>query len=74
VPAPAAAGSAFDLGCAVHSSGFCFFILWEVFAFAVAFAFRQAAIFSLAAASALMPVSVPPAEPGASLCEPLEAA
>jgi hypothetical protein len=46
VLAPAAAGSVFELGVAVHSSGFCFFILWKVFAFVFVFvlAFRQAAI------------------------------
>ena len=57
--APAAAGSAFKLGSVVHGSGFCFFILWKVFAVAVAFvfAFRQAAIFCLAAASALIPMA-----------------
>jgi hypothetical protein len=51
VLAPAAAGSVLyhptdedlsvgtlvELGCAVHWSGLCFFILWKVFAFAFAF-------------------------------------
>ena len=54
--APAAAGSVLEFGGVVHSSGcFCFFILWKVFAFAVAF--RQAAIRCLAAASALIPMA-----------------
>ena len=43
--APPAAGSVLELGDGVHESGFCFFILWKVFAFAFAFvlASRQAA-------------------------------
>jgi hypothetical protein len=38
-------GTLVELGNAVHSSGFCLFILWKVFAFAFAFvlASRQAA-------------------------------
>jgi hypothetical protein len=45
VLAPAAAGSAFELGGVVHASNrFCFFILGKVFAFVLAFAFCQAAI------------------------------
>jgi len=59
VLAPAAAGSVLELGDAVHWSGFCFFILWKVFAFAFAFAFvlRQAAMRCLAAVSALIPIA-----------------
>ena len=54
--ARAAAGSVLELGGIVHSLGcFCFFILWKVFAFA--FAFRQAAIGGLAAASPLIPMA-----------------
>ena len=57
--APAAAGSAFELGDAVHWSGFCFFIPGKVFvfAFALVVAFRQATIGCLAAASALIPIA-----------------
>ena len=59
--APAAAGSVFELGTSFHSSGSCFFILWKVLAFAFAFAFvlalRQAAIFCMAADSALIPMA-----------------
>ena len=58
--APAAAGSAFELGCVVHTlRRFCFFILWKVFAFAFVVASRQAAICCLAAtaASALVPMN-----------------
>jgi hypothetical protein len=42
VLAPAAAGLILELGDAVHGSGFCFFILWKVFAFVLGL--RQAAI------------------------------
>jgi hypothetical protein len=56
VRAGAAAGSVLELGGIVHSLGcFCFFILWKGFAFA--FAFRQAVIGGLAAASALIPIA-----------------
>ena len=55
--APAAAGAVLELGDAVHWSGFCFFILWKVFAFAFVFALRQAAIRSLLAASVLIPIA-----------------
>jgi hypothetical protein len=41
VLAPAAAGAVLELGVAVHWSGFCFFILWKVFAFAFVLAFRS---------------------------------
>ena len=52
----AAAGSALEFGSAVHGlRRLCFFIPWKVFAFA--FASRQAAIRSLAAVSALIPMA-----------------
>jgi len=71
VLAPAAAGSVLhhptdeglsvgtpvELDDAVHWSGFCFFILWKVFAFAFVLALRQAAIRNLPAASALTPMA-----------------
>jgi len=59
VLAPAAAGAAFELGDAVHWSGFCSFILGKVFAFAFVFAFAlcQAAIFCMTADSALIPMA-----------------
>jgi len=60
VLAPAAAGSAFELDGVVHLCFcLCLFIFWKVFAFAfaVVFAFSQAAIFCLAAASALTPIA-----------------
>jgi hypothetical protein len=56
VRAQAAAGSVLEFGGSVHSLGcFCFFILWKVFAFAVAF--RQTAIGGLTAVSALIPIA-----------------
>ena len=57
--APAAAGPVLELDDAVHWSGFCFFILWKVFAlaFVLALALRQAAIRSLLSASALIPIA-----------------
>ncbi len=57
--APSAAGSVLELEITVHASVFCFFILWKVFAFAFVFvlALRQAAIRSLLAASALIPMA-----------------
>ena len=57
--APPAAGSVLELGDAVHGSGFCFFILWKVFAFVFAFvlALPQAALRNLLAASALIPMA-----------------
>jgi hypothetical protein len=54
VRAPAAAGSVLEFGGVVHALGrLCLFILWNAFAFA----FRQAAICCLAAASALIPMA-----------------
>ena len=50
-------GTLVELGDAVHWSGFCFFILWKVFAFAFVLALCQAAIRSLPAASALTPTA-----------------
>ena len=56
--APAAAGPVLELDCAVHcGDGFCFFILWKVFAFAFVLALPQAATGSLLAASALTPMA-----------------
>ena len=55
--APAAAGAVLELGVAVHLSGFCFFILWKVSAFAFVLALRQAAMRSLPIASALIPIA-----------------
>jgi hypothetical protein len=58
VLASAAAGSVLEFGGAVHSLGcFCFFILWNVFAFAFAFVFPQAAIRCLTTVSALVPIA-----------------
>ena len=56
--APAAAGSVLELVVVVHGLGrFLFFILGKVFALAFVVAPRQAAIRSLAAASALVPMA-----------------
>ena len=54
---PPAAGSVLELDDAFHWSGFYFFILWKVFAFAFALVLPQAAIRSLLAASALTPMA-----------------
>jgi hypothetical protein len=40
VRASAAAGSVLEFDGVVHTSVFCFFILWKVFAFALVVAFR----------------------------------
>ncbi len=48
-------GTLVELEFTVHLSVFCFFILWKVFAFVLAL--RQAAIGSLLAASALIPIA-----------------
>jgi len=50
-------GTLVELGVAVHWSVFCFFILWKVFAFAFVLVLPQAAIRSLLAASALIPMA-----------------
>ena len=50
-------GTLIELGDAVHACGFCFFIPWNVFAFAFVVAFRQAAFRCLTAASALVPIA-----------------
>jgi len=57
VLALAAAGAVLELEIAVHSSVFCFFIGWKVFAFVFVVALRQAAIRSLLSASALIPMA-----------------
>jgi hypothetical protein len=51
------AGTLVELGDVVHWLVFCFFILWKVFAFAFVLVLRQAAIRSLLAASALIPMA-----------------
>jgi hypothetical protein len=56
VLAPPAASSVLELDDAFHWSGFCFFILWKVFALAFVFVVSQATIRCLAAVSALTPI------------------